>query len=215
LKQAEIRTNADRAEKVQGKHMKINKLQLVISLVGLTVAGSANAALQMTGGFAAGGDGSYTDSSLALGAVDLIQGQGTGSFAAVPDGGLLTANTTAITGLSGSPLAVSISDFFVFSSAFIGSGTTPANRFDFNLATLSEAPGGVFSGTGTVVDTTGDFANTPATFTLSFGGSASESFSLTAEPSAVPEPSTIISGAAMLLPFGAGAVRKLRNSQKA
>jgi len=131
----------------------------------------------------------------------------------------LTAYTTTITGLSSTPLAISIADYFAFSSDLIADGTSPANRFEFNLATLTETfdSGGIadFSGTGTVVDTTGAFANTAASFTIGFSGSASESFTLNTSPTAVPEPTTVVAGVSMLLPFGLGAFRMLRKGRKA
>jgi hypothetical protein len=198
--------------------MKSKNIPLVISLVSLAVASSANAALQINGGLAAGGTGASTSSSLTLNALQLVEGTD-GDLSVVQSGSGLTADTSTISGLSTTAEAVSVSDFFVFSSTLISPGTTPADRFEFNLATLTETSdvGGLadYSGTGTLVDTTGAFADTPATFTLSFSGPAAESFSLDTVPSPVPEPSTFVAGASMLLPFGFGVFRMLRKGRKA
>jgi hypothetical protein len=138
---------------------------------------------------------SFTASSLTLNAQNLITTGSTGDFAAqVPSLSDLTANTTTIAGLSASPLADSIANYFVFATPdaiFGGAGTTPNNRFDFNLATITEPSLGVFSGTGTIVDTatSGAFDNTPAEFTLSFSSASNYSFTIAAV--SVPEPTTL------------------------
>jgi hypothetical protein len=140
---------------------------------------------------------SFTSSSLTLNAQNLITTAESGDFATqIPAHSDLTASTTTITGLSTSPLADSIPNYFVFSTPdaiLATSGTTPNNRFDFNLATITETSFGSgaasFYGTGTLVDTTGAFDNTPATFTLSFSGSSNYSFTFAA--TAVPEPATL------------------------
>lgn len=138
---------------------------------------------------------SWTASTLTLNAINLITASEQGTFLAlVPSHSDLTAYATTITGLSTSPTADSIPDFFVFSTPdaiFATSGTTPNNRFHFNLATITDVnPGsgvGVFTGTGTLVDTQGAYANTPAIFTLSFpDGGGTYSFTI----AAVPEPSS-------------------------
>ncbi|MGA2246086.1 MAG: hypothetical protein ABSH48_13890 [Verrucomicrobiota bacterium] len=195
-------------------------IQLIISVVSLAAVGSANATLTLQGGLAAGGTGSFTSDSLTLNALQLVE-SATGDFSpAVQSGSELTANTTTISGLSTTALVVSVPDYFSFSSTLIAPGTSPSDRFEFNLASLTETSdsGGLatFSGTGTLVDTTGAYASAPATFTLGFSGSAGESFSMDTEPSVapVPEPSTLIAGAAMLLPFGVGAFRALRKGRK-
>ena len=141
---------------------------------------------------------SFSASSLTLNAQNLITTALSGDFATqVPSLSDLTANTTTITGLSASPLADSIPNFFVFSTPdaiFSTSGTTPSNRFEFNLATITEtsyvsSSVASFYGTGTLVDSTAAFDNTPAQFTLSFSGPSNYSFSFAA--TAVPEPTTL------------------------
>ena len=141
---------------------------------------------------------SFSASSLTLNAQNLITTAESGDFAAqVPSHGDLTAYSTTITGLSASPLADSIANFFVFSTPdaiLATSGTTPNNRFEFNLSTITET-GYVstsvasFSGTGTLVDTLGAFDNTPAQFTLNFSGPSNYSFTFAA--TSVPEPTTL------------------------
>ena len=155
----------------------------------------------------------YNNSTLALNAYNIVTSV-TGNFAdgAGVNYGSLTAYSTAITGLSTSPTADSIPDFFVFSApqtllppGFQGSGTTPSDRFQFDLATITDLGGGNFSGTGTLRDITGFYDNTPAIFNLGFSGSpntvgANYSFSFAAQP--VPEPSSfglLIGGLGLLV----------------
>jgi len=194
--------------------MNIKKLQLLAALASLAFVTAANAQI-FTGSMGVVVDpfvtptSAYTASSLTLNGLNLITTSETGTFAAlVPAHSDLTAYTTTITGLSASPLADSIPNFFVFSTPdafFATSGTTPNNRFGFNLVTIAETSAGVFSGTGTLVDTTAAYANTPATFTLSFSGAQNYSFTL----AAVPEPTTtMIVGACLLLPFTLRLLRK-------
>ncbi|MGA2585097.1 MAG: PEP-CTERM sorting domain-containing protein [Tepidisphaeraceae bacterium] len=175
-------------------------------LMALTVAGAANASV-MTGSMGAVVDpfvtstATYTSSSVTLFAQNLITTAESGTFATeVPSHGDLTADATTITGLSTSPLSDSISDFFVFSTpdaTLLTSGTSPSNnRFDFNLATITEptylgvGAGASFSGTGTLVDTANIYSSTPAEFTLSFpDGNGTYSFTI----ATVPEPTSLAS----------------------
>jgi hypothetical protein len=167
---------------------------LAVSVAGLAFASAANAQM-MSGSDAVNalGNGSFATSSLTLAATNFFTAAGIGTFATVPEFSYLTASTTTITGLSTSPLADSIPDLFVFSTPGIlgSSGTTPNNRFDFNLLTITETSSslGDFTGTGTLVDTTAAYAPTPAIFTLGFSGANNYSFTIAAEP--VPEPTTI------------------------
>jgi hypothetical protein len=100
-------------------------------------------------------------------------------------------------------LADSINNYLIFSSSlpFTNDGTTPVNRFDFDLQTITEdsfnsgTGAALFSGTGTIVDTTGAFQNTPGQLTVSF--SAPDTYSLTLQ--AVPEPATVGLAATALL----------------
>jgi hypothetical protein len=139
--------------------------------------------------------GFATDSSLSMFNTNIIQ-TATGNFnGTVPISSLLTATTATIEGLSTTPLTDPINNFFVFSSSAPHgpNGTTPQNRFEFNLQTITEDSfvGGVgeFSGTGTIVDITGAFANTSADFTLDFNGPSPNSYTITL--ATVPEPATV------------------------
>jgi hypothetical protein len=135
--------------------------------------------------------GSYTTSSLQLDATNITDPAGaTGTFlATVPPGTSVTAYALDITGLSTAPKSVSINDFLQIGSAgqFGSTGTTPTERFDFNLQTLEESSDGQFIGVGTLVDTDNQYANTTADLYLSFSSLSNYSFTL----GAVPEPGTI------------------------
>ena len=164
-------------------------------MAGLALVSAANAQ-QLNGGLVvdpAVVNSSWTSSSVTLDAVNYLFGT-SGSFAStVPMFSVLTADANTISGLSTSPAAENIPDFFVFSGSgggFGAPGTTPNNRFDFNLSTLTDVGAGVFTGTGTVVDTASAFANTPGSFTLAFSGPNNYSFTFDATPTAVPEPAT-------------------------
>lgn len=145
--------------------------------------------------------GSYTASSLMFDASNFTDpGSATGTFAStVPAGTIVTAYSSNITGLSSTPESLSISDFLqIGTPGYFGSlGTTPNNRFDFNLQTLEESSAGDFIGTGTLVDTQGQYANTGAELLLSFSTPSNYSFTL----QAVPEPGMItmaVTGLAMV-----------------
>jgi hypothetical protein len=122
----------------------------------------------------------------------------------VPSNSLLTAHSATVSGLSSLPTAISINNFFVFSSPEAGFGfsTTPPNRFDFDLLTITETSftgnannTALFTGTGTIVDTTGAFQNTSGQFTIDF--LHPNDYMITLQ--AVPEPATIsLIGAGLL-----------------
>jgi len=192
---------------------------IAVALAGLAFATAANASV-MSGSMAvvvdpfAPSTASYTGSSVNLNAQNLITTGEQGTFLSeVPAHSDLTADSATITGLSTTPLADSIGDFFVFSTpdAILGTlGTSPNNRFDFNLLTITEASytgpsaGAVFTGTGTLVDTQAVYSNTPAEFTLSFpdgGGNYSFTFAT------VPEPTTV---GLIVTSLGALALRRRR-----
>jgi hypothetical protein len=141
----------------------------------------------------------------------------TGSFSGIiaSNSLLQSLHFQTITGLSTTPISVSINNYIIFSAAdnFFGHsapGTTPPNRFDFNLSTLSEdsfnsgTGAATFSGTGTIVDVTGAFQSTPANLSVNF--SSANTYTLTVE--AVPEPGTMSLAAAGLLGIWASRQRK-------
>jgi len=179
--------------------MNIKKLQLLVAMASLAFVGAANAQ-QMTGSFGVSdfyAGGSASAGTLTLFETALITSSETGIFLTlVPAHSDLTAYTNTISGIGSSPTTENISDYLVFSTpdaTFGSSGTTPNNRFEFNLATLQYLGDGsgtyAFAGQGTLVDSQGQYANTPAEMTVSFSGPGTYSFSFAAEP--VPEPSTI------------------------
>ena len=136
-----------------------------------------------------------TSSSLLLFQTNVISAA-TGDFAStVPVGGILYGYyPQSIDGLSTTPLTDPINNFFVFSDHTFGvSGTTPIDRFDFDLATITEdsydsATGAaVFSGTGTLVDSTGALSSQQADFTVDFSNSRNYTISIVT----VPEPATV------------------------
>jgi hypothetical protein len=199
---------------------------LAISVAILTIEGSARAALMMNGSLADTdfpGGGSFTSSSVTLTTPTLITTSETGMFASlVPPHSDLTSYTGTLTGLSATPATEDINNFFQFStpdSTFGTSGTTPNNRFDFDLATLSETTyisspqTATFSGIGMLIDTTGQYASSPADFTLSFSGQDSYSFTLAVV--SVPEPGRygIYSGVVACLAILFGLLRHRPNSQ--
>jgi hypothetical protein len=174
--------------------IKISLLAIAIFLS--TAGGSARAALSMSGSlgvaeFSYGG--SFTSSSLVLNPSTMIIFE-TGTFSSlVPNFSELTSYTGTLTGLSSAPTPENIDDFFVFSApnSLVGaSGTTPNNRFEFDLDTLSEAYyNGQFAdyvGVGTLVDSLGTYAGSPTQFDLSFSAEGNYSFVLSTV--AIPEP---------------------------
>ena len=164
---------------------------LAVAIASLAVGVSANAAPALTGSLGVAdfpGGGSYTSSSLTLTSPTLITTSESGILGSlVPAHSDLSSYTGTLSGLSATPTVENISSYFLFSTpdaTFGTSGTTPNNRFDFNLYNLSEPSDGVYFGTGTLVDTTGAYASSPADFTLSFSGQGSYSFTL----ATIPEP---------------------------
>ncbi len=162
----------------------------------------------------------YTSSSLTLGNLNIVNSSEQGTFAAlVPKLSDVTVDTTTLSGLSTSAKAEDITDFFVFSSPdfLTASGTSPENRFDFTLTSITEVShsslSATFTGTGTLIDTDGVYSDTASTFTLTFAGASEYSFTLAGAP--VPEPTTWAAGALMLLPMSVGALRALRKKQTA
>ncbi len=168
-------------------------------------AGLASAQ-QMTGSVTAeqisstfGGFSEATSSSMQIWWTNVVQ-TASGSFSGIVlQNSLMNASGEQITGLSSTPISTPVNLFLQFSVAndfTYGSttpGTTPSNRFDFNLLTLAETSydsdtgAATFIGTGTIVDITGALQSTPGELTVDF--SSANDYTLTLE--AVPEPATI------------------------
>lgn len=160
--------------------------------------------------------GFFTSTSLSLDVANVVSpfpGGETGTFlSTVPAGSEVTGDSTLISGLSSTAVTENVSDFLVFASQgpfLSGTGTTPANRFAFDLTSLSEtynASTGLanFVGTGTLVDDQGVYANTAAELFLGFSGPNTYSFTV----QAVPEPGTLT-----LLVAGLGMLPLLRRKK--
>ena len=139
----------------------------------------------------------FTNTSFSLNQLNLVTATETGTFASfVPALGFLTAYTGTVTGLSAIPVSTPISNFFVFSTPDVtlgASGTTPNNRFAFNLTNITETAYTVstasFFGIGTLTDSQGSFSSTPAHFDLAYSSQGGYTIALTAG-AVVPEPST-------------------------
>jgi len=173
------------------------KAAIVSVFTALGLAGAALGA-QVNGDLSVSpyGGGSSTSSSLTLYGQNII-------FVATGDFGTLgaadsdlTASTVTVSGLSTTPTAEAIPDYFVFASPdafFGGSGTTPSNRFDFELTSLTEtsfngALGASYSGAGIVTDTASVYDPTPATFTIGFSSPSNYSFTF---GTVAPEPTSL------------------------
>ena len=157
----------------------------VLTLIAALALTSAAHAQNFTGGVAIGGDGSYSSTSLSFGATDLYE-SGDGTFAPLGFGLVTTANGS-ITGLSGTNTLTLSAPLPTFE---ISSSTTPANEYDFEITDVTpQSTAGVFTGDGLFVDTQNVLTTTPATYTLSFSGPASYSFSADVVQAA-PEPAS-------------------------
>ena len=178
----------------------MKKLLLLASAVCLAFGIAANAQdpPQMSGSFGVSdfyGGGSASATTLQLYGTMLITASETGIFTnLLPALSDLTAYTGTISGIGSTPTTENITDYLSFSTpdaTFHSSGTTPNNRFEFNLATLQYLGDGggaySFAGQGTLVDTTGAYANSPAAMTVGFSGPGNYSFTF----AVVPEPTTI------------------------
>jgi len=182
--------------------MRLLKTQLAItaSLIALSHAASAQGVF--TGGMAAApsifevSSATHSDASFSLNADNIITGTPSGTFALAGSLNDLTAYSGTISGLSTVPTVDVIASFFTFSSAdstFGTTGTTPANRFSFNLATIASmgAGTGAFTGTGTFTDSQGAFLPTPGSFTVGFSSPNNYSLTMSAVLTPVPEPATV------------------------
>ena len=176
----------------------MKQLKLIAILFALVLSAGASQAMaqSMTGGLAAGEVGSYSSSSLQLSTTGVGLGQGgDGTFSNM--GEFLVESTGTVTGLSATPLTLTtpVQGFFTV--------TDNSDLISFELTTLSENTSGafpVFSGAGILTDSAAAFSPTDATFTLSFSGSSSNSFSL--DTVATPEPASWMLGGMAALAIG-------------
>lgn len=153
--------------------------------------------------------GAYTSSSLLLDNLNYTEPliAPTGMFATtVPEATEVYAYSTQISGLTSTPQTEDINDFLVIGgpgpAPYDSPGTTPNDRFDFDLQTLEESssqPGG-FIGEGTLIDTQGVYSDTAAQLAINFTpSSANYSFTLTATPE--PATLTLVLAGLGVLPF--------------
>jgi len=169
---------------------KLSLAMTALALVGLGLAGSARADLYEIG---------FTgDGFSASGLLDVIGNTATGGSLTVTAG--LTPGTYQLV---------------------TGTGTSTGGNFNYdNDVNLSDTPFVV--GTGILFTDTGlSTGSTQISVTASgvnysvSGYPVGPTFTVTDFASAVPEPTTVIAGALMVLPFGAGAFRVLRKKQAA
>jgi PEP-CTERM motif len=177
------------------QNMKFKLYCLLVPAI-LSLAGIARAQGYMNGSFsvqAASGNCSYTASSLTMDPTNFTEpfSPANGTFSTtMPEGTEVDAYSVAISGLSSSSFeAESITNFLIIGGPGpTGSpGTSPLNRFVFDLQSLEEPTPGTFVGYGTLTDTTGDFADTSAQMTLGF--SAANNYSINV--ATVPEPGSL------------------------
>lgn len=193
----------------------MKKLQLFLAAAVLAFA-CASKAQVLTGSINAsvisGQTGNATSSSLKLFETNIISTT-TGDFVStVPTGSLAETffSPPTISGLSSTPISISINNYIFFSvpASPGGSGTSPLDRFDFDLATMAEdsfnstTGAATFTGTGTLVDNADAFTSSPADITITFSNAHTYTFTITT----VPEPATITLAAVGLL--GAWAIRR-------
>lgn len=198
--------------------IQISKVSVLCLLLGtglLSRAGAAVVDLNGTFGFTPVGEITYTGPSLAqagsivLPSLELVNtvpanyGGRVNDFAAGPSsialGSSINLNngngTLTLPSVQGVFTSVNFPDFLRISS-----GTTPANRYDFDLLELMTTSNGFstlnVSGLGVLHDSLGIFADTPGIISIAFtqtglGGAVNASFSVA---SAVPEPGTFAAG---------------------
>lgn len=172
------------------------KLHCLLVPAMLSLAGAAGAQGYMSGSFsvqAASGNCSYTASSLTMDPTNFTEPftPAIGTFSTtVPEGTEVYAYSVTISGLSSTSFeAESDPNFLIIGGPGpTGSpGTSPVDRFVFDLQSLEEPTPGTFVGYGTLTDVTGYYAVTSAQLTLGF--SAPDNYSI--DVTAVPEPGSI------------------------
>jgi len=204
--------------------MNLKKYQLLISGLVLALATAANAQPTFLPNSSIGFQeyidaGSFTSSSLTMSPTNFVvpfSQQGT-FLSTVPSGTIVYVGNPpnlTLTDLSSTPQTEDITDFLIIGAPgpFGSPGTTPVNRFFFNLQTLAEVDpvNGSFLGTGVLVDSTGAYVNTPLQFALNFT-EVDDVSSYTFTLSTVPEPSTISLVAAGLLGLGSWSLRRRKS----
>lgn len=120
--------------------MRTNKLRFAVLAASLAFVSAANAAL-MSGSFGTAdvyGGGSASAGTLTMFPKVLMNGSEQGIFIglALSD---VTAYSGTISGIGTAPTIENITDYLSFASpdaTYGGTGTTPVNRYEFNLATL-------------------------------------------------------------------------------
>lgn len=186
-------------------------LSSLVTALGIMAVGGAVRAETLTGtlNIANGPNGFTGDSgasSLTLSGTNRVLNAGGDFSGNVPINSIVFAPDGELTGLSTTPQAHSINNFLWISGAdfysgFIAPATAPENRFFFDLATIAEdsytfgTGAAVYSGTGTIVDSTGAFSSSAADFTINF----SDFWNYTISIGTVPEPGTVSLLAAGLL----------------
>jgi hypothetical protein len=155
----------------------------------------------------------YSSSSLEMGHTNYITSTDGAFTNLINYGDEVLAYTNLLSSISSSsahPTVESITNYLVFSAPFAlegGTGSTPANRFVFDLSSIYTSGGtyASFYGSGTVIDKSGTYAPTVAQIILSFSsraGFSGENYSLSFDatgvaapspnpPSPTPEPGTI------------------------
>jgi len=195
---------------------------LVGGIFSIWFAVGAQAALTLDGSFAMNPIGrqtnsfGYTATSLALASRNFVTDTEGGFSNLISEGDYVTAYPALLSKISLSashPTMVTISNYLVFSAPdpiFGGAGSTPTNRFSFELTSIYSNGGqsggnyAAFFGTGILFDKAGTYAPTVAQIALSFSstvGFSSANYGLSFDatgvaasipsPAPAPEPGTL------------------------